>query len=226
MPLEDDQLRLANGDDKSFIDPKTTNRLLSASPGIVYAAPLQTWPGAVPPPKHWLRTDVLPRANGKWSAGPERFEEMIRLRELGADGDEILAVGEELLVSEKAARDAVCAEIDPTLSPDEVADLVKDDHAPTFAESLQEYRAAMDAARGFVVEHRIATPPPEGPSSPPTSTARSSTGSPGSASATSPWRPTCATRSPPPGSGCWCSASGFRRCSSSAQRWCSHPSSA
>jgi uncharacterized protein (DUF885 family) len=109
----------------------------------------------------WLRTDVLPRATGEWAAGPERFEEMIRLRELEADGDEILAVGEELLVSEKAARDAICAEIDPTLSLDEVADLVKDDHAATFAESLHEYRAAMDAARAFVVEHGIATPPDE-----------------------------------------------------------------
>jgi uncharacterized protein (DUF885 family) len=109
----------------------------------------------------WLRTDVLPRASGEWAAGPERFEEMIRLRELEADGDEILAVGEELLISEKAARDAICAEIDPTLSLDEVADLVKDDHAATFAESLHEYREAMDAARAFVVEHGIATPPDE-----------------------------------------------------------------
>jgi uncharacterized protein (DUF885 family) len=109
----------------------------------------------------WLRDDVLPRAHGEWSAGPERFEEMIRLRELEADGDEILAVGEALLVSEKAARDAICAEIDPTASLEEVADLVKDDHATTFAESLNEYRAAMDASRAFVVEHGIATPPEE-----------------------------------------------------------------
>ncbi len=46
---------------------------------------------------------VLPRAAGEWKAGPERFEEMLRLRELGADGDEILAVGEELLDAEKTA---------------------------------------------------------------------------------------------------------------------------
>jgi uncharacterized protein (DUF885 family) len=109
----------------------------------------------------WLRDDVLPRADSEWKAGPERFEEMIRLRELEADGDEILAVGEELLVSEKAAREALLSEIDPTASPAGVADLVKDDHAPTFAEALQEYRASMDRARSFVVEHDIATPPEE-----------------------------------------------------------------
>ena len=109
----------------------------------------------------WLRDDVLPRADAGWKAGPERFEEMIRLRELEADGDEILAVGEELLVSEKAAREALLSEIDPTASPEGVADLVKDDHASTFAEALDEYRASMDRARSFVVNHDIATPPEE-----------------------------------------------------------------
>jgi uncharacterized protein (DUF885 family) len=109
----------------------------------------------------WLRDEVLPRADADWQAGPERFEEMLRLRELEADGDEILAVGEDLLVREKAARDAVCAEIDPTASTAEVADLVKDDHAATFGEALDEYRDAMDRARSFVVEHGLATLPAE-----------------------------------------------------------------
>ena len=109
----------------------------------------------------WLRGDVLPRATGDWQAGAERFEEMVGLRELEADGDEILAVGEELLISEKAARDALAAEIDPSASPEDVADIVKNDHAATFVESLGEYREAMDRARAFVVEHGIATPPEE-----------------------------------------------------------------
>ncbi len=109
----------------------------------------------------WLRDDVLPRATADWTAGPERFEEMVRLRELEADGDEILAVGEELLVSEKAARDALADEIEPGASPEEVADAVKDDHAATFGEALEEYRATMARARSFVVDHGLATPPDE-----------------------------------------------------------------
>ena len=109
----------------------------------------------------WLRDEVLPHATAGWMAGPERFEEMVRLRELEADADEILAVGEELLVSEKTAREAICAEIDPTASPAEIADLVKNDHAATFAEALSEYREAMDRARAFVVEQGLATPPDE-----------------------------------------------------------------
>lgn len=109
----------------------------------------------------WLRDEVLPRAAAEWKAGPERFEELVRLRELEADGDEILAVGEELLVSEKAARDEVAREIDPSASLSEVADLVKNDHASTFVDSLIEYRESMDRARAFVVDHGLATPPEE-----------------------------------------------------------------
>ena len=109
----------------------------------------------------WLRSDVLPRAEADWKAGPEGFEEMIRLRELEANGDEILAVGEELLASEKQARDALGPQIAPGASASEVADVVKDDHAATFAEALGEYRSSMDRARAFVVEHGIATPPDE-----------------------------------------------------------------
>ena len=109
----------------------------------------------------WLREEVLPGAEADWTAGADRFEEMIRLRELEADGDGILAVGEELLQTEKAARREVAREIDPGASPEDVADIVKNDHASTFAESLNEYRSAMDRARAFVIEHDLATPPEE-----------------------------------------------------------------
>jgi uncharacterized protein (DUF885 family) len=108
----------------------------------------------------WLTDEMLPNAHADWRAGPERFEELVRLRELEANGDEILAVGERMLAESKAARNEVCGEIDPTLSPEEVADVVKDDHAPTFAEALEEYRHDMDRARSFVIEHDLATMPP------------------------------------------------------------------
>ncbi|MDP9271115.1 MAG: DUF885 domain-containing protein [Chloroflexota bacterium] len=107
----------------------------------------------------WLRTDVLPAAHADWRAGAEQFEEIVRLRELMADGDEILAVGDEILADEKAARDALCAEIDPTASLEEVADLVKNDHPATFGEALEAYRRTMADARTFVVEHELATLP-------------------------------------------------------------------
>ncbi len=107
----------------------------------------------------WLRDELLPRASADWRAGPEDFEELVRLRELMADGDEILAVGEEILAQETAARDALCVEIDPTLDAAGVADLVKDDHPATFGEALDLYRRTMDAARRFVIDRDLATLP-------------------------------------------------------------------
>jgi uncharacterized protein (DUF885 family) len=107
----------------------------------------------------WLRAELLPRASADWRTGPEDFEELVRLRELMADGDEILAVGEQILADETAARDALCAEIDPSLSPAEVADLVKNDHPTTFAEALDAYRRTMAEARRFVIDHDLATLP-------------------------------------------------------------------
>lgn len=107
----------------------------------------------------WLRGELLPRATAEWRTGPEQFEELVRLRALEADGDEILAVGEEMLATETAARDAVCAEVDPVATPAEVADLIKDDHPTGFPETLEAYREAMARARAFVVEHDLATLP-------------------------------------------------------------------
>jgi uncharacterized protein (DUF885 family) len=109
----------------------------------------------------WLRNEMLPNANAEWRTGPEQFEELVSLRELEASGDEILAVGEQMLIESKAARDAVCNELDPTLSPAEVGDLVKNDHAATFAEALDEYRHDMERARSFVVDHDLASVPPD-----------------------------------------------------------------
>ncbi len=131
---------------------RLTTRLVEASTGVKVALEAHA---------QWLRDDVMPRADGDWKAGPDGFEEMVRLRELEADGDEILAVGEELLVSEKRARDDLASQIDPTASLAEVADIVKNDHPASFAEALGEYRDSMDRARAFVIDNSIATLPDE-----------------------------------------------------------------
>jgi uncharacterized protein (DUF885 family) len=107
----------------------------------------------------WLRDELLPKATAPWPTGLEGFEQLVALRRLEATADEILAVGEQMLADESAAREAVCAEIDPTLAPAEVGDLIKDDHPVTFPEAIEEYRTAMNRARAFIVEHDLATPP-------------------------------------------------------------------
>ncbi len=109
----------------------------------------------------WLRNEVLPKADTEWRTGVDDFEELLRLRELEASGDEILAVGEQILAESRAARDEICTEIDPTLTPAEVGDFVKSDHAATFQEALAEYRRDIERSRSFVIEHDLATVPPD-----------------------------------------------------------------
>jgi uncharacterized protein (DUF885 family) len=107
----------------------------------------------------WLREQVLPRANGAWQTGADGFERLVELRRLDASADEILAVGEQMLADETTAREAICAEIDPTLAPAEVGDMIKSNHPSSFPEALEAYRESMDRARSFVVDNDLATLP-------------------------------------------------------------------
>ena len=60
VPLEDEQLVLASAaspDSRDMIEPRTTDRLAAASPGLVFAPPARPWPAGVARPEHWLRAD-------------------------------------------------------------------------------------------------------------------------------------------------------------------------
>jgi hypothetical protein len=67
VPIETDQFEVAQpaenpganaGQAADKIDPSTTNRLISAAPGLVFAPPMRIWPDAVQQPAHYLRTDM------------------------------------------------------------------------------------------------------------------------------------------------------------------------
>src|SRR5207253_1218363 len=58
VPLEDDQIQLAGATNPQLIDPAATDRLMSASAGLVSNTPIQPWPQDVARPQHWLRTDL------------------------------------------------------------------------------------------------------------------------------------------------------------------------
>jgi uncharacterized protein (DUF885 family) len=132
------------------VDPALASRVESAADGTRAALDEHV---------SWLRQQVLPRANADWRTGTDGFERLVELRRLDADADEILAVGEQMLADETAAREAVCREIDPTLESAEVGDMIKENHPSSFPEALEEYRDSMGRARAFVVEHDLATLP-------------------------------------------------------------------
>jgi hypothetical protein len=57
-PLEDEQLQFASADHPDLLDPSDTWRIISASPGPVFASPTHSWPAGLKRPTHWLRTDT------------------------------------------------------------------------------------------------------------------------------------------------------------------------
>jgi hypothetical protein len=72
LPLEDDQVQLSSSRNENFIQPKAADRLLTASPSIVFAAPIKNWPENVNRPQHWLRTDLAGLVPYVGAGGDER----------------------------------------------------------------------------------------------------------------------------------------------------------
>ncbi|MEO8274501.1 MAG: DUF885 domain-containing protein, partial [Chloroflexota bacterium] len=109
----------------------------------------------------WIR-EILPGATPEWQLGRERYGELLALRAFeGLDADAILEIGWQQLERNHADRAAAAREIDPAATEAEVVERVKDDHPATFDEALEGYRDAMARARRHLIEHDIATVPPD-----------------------------------------------------------------
>jgi uncharacterized protein (DUF885 family) len=107
----------------------------------------------------WLERS-LANATDDWALGRERYDELVGLRGFdGLDADAILAIGEEQLAQNVAARAATAREIDPDLSETEVIDRLKSDHPTTFDAALEAYRDVMVRSRRYLIEHDIVTIP-------------------------------------------------------------------
>jgi uncharacterized protein (DUF885 family) len=108
----------------------------------------------------WLKEQVG-RATDEFALGSADFDTLVGLRAFdGLSADDILAVGEEQLAAERAGRAEVAREIDPSLTELEVVDRVKSEHPADFNGALAEYRTAMAEARQFIIDHGLATVPP------------------------------------------------------------------
>jgi uncharacterized protein (DUF885 family) len=109
----------------------------------------------------WIH-EILPGAVPDWQLGRERYGELLRLRAFeGLDADAILEIGWQQLERNHADRAAAAREIDPSATEAQVVERVKDDHPETFEEALVGYRDAMGRARQYLIDHEIATVPPD-----------------------------------------------------------------
>ena len=107
----------------------------------------------------WLKGS-LAGGTDEWALGRERYDELVKLRAFdGLDADAILAIGEEQLASNKAARVAAAREIDPDADEATVVDRIKNDHPATFEEALEAYRDVMVRSRRHLIQKGIVTVP-------------------------------------------------------------------
>ncbi len=70
LPLEDTQLQFASSDHPDLLDPSTTDRIISSSTGLVFAAPTQSIEHQ--PSQHWLRTETPGLVPYAGAGGDER----------------------------------------------------------------------------------------------------------------------------------------------------------
>ena len=109
----------------------------------------------------WLH-EILPGATRDWQLGQERYDELVELRAFDRlEADAILEIGWQQLERNHADRVAAAREIDARASEAEVIDRIKRDHPPTFDDALEAYRGDMRRARQHLIDHDLATVPPD-----------------------------------------------------------------
>jgi uncharacterized protein (DUF885 family) len=111
--------------------------------------------------RKFLREDLLPRSTGTWVLGKENYDYVLKHRWfLDTDADAILARGKQAFAETEALAQQVAQRIQPGAKHwTEVYEKLKDDH-PAADGIKQAYQAKIDAARAFVIEHKIVTLPP------------------------------------------------------------------
>jgi uncharacterized protein (DUF885 family) len=107
----------------------------------------------------WLK-ESLAGGTDEWALGRDRYDKLVALRAFdGLDADAILAIGEEQLATNRAARVKAAREIDPDADEATVIDRIKRDHPATFDEALEAYRDVMVRSRRHLIEKGIVTVP-------------------------------------------------------------------
>jgi len=104
----------------------------------------------------WLQS-LKSKTTETWALGKEKFERLIKIRDLGMNSEEILQLGFDYLKKLKAERERIAAHIAPNKSFQEVMKMIEDNAPKTFEEALKATRDTMEEAKQFIFEKNIAT---------------------------------------------------------------------
>lgn len=104
----------------------------------------------------WLN-NLLPKAENEWALGRERFDKLLKIRNLGMSADEILKLGEKYLREMKAEREKIAKQIAPNKTVDQVLRDIEDEAPKTFEDALNLTEEQVELAKEYVIKHKIAT---------------------------------------------------------------------
>ncbi len=109
----------------------------------------------------WIRKDLLPRADGSYVLGAERYRKKLHYDEMvDIPIDSLLEIGQKEL-ERLEARYAACAErIDPNASADELVERMRRDH-PAAAELIPYATSLLEDIRSFCISSRFVDVPSE-----------------------------------------------------------------
>ena len=109
----------------------------------------------------WLETDLKPRSKGRYAIGKDLFLAKLKAEEMvDLPLEKLLARGEANLEKDYQSFVATARQIDPGRKPAEVMKSLSDQH-PTAADLIPSVRRSVEAARQYLIDHRIVTVPSE-----------------------------------------------------------------
>ncbi len=108
----------------------------------------------------WLQ-GLLPKTVEGWALGKDKFERLIKLRDLGMTSEEVLKLGYEYLEKLKTERKQLVEHIAPGKTVEEVFKTIEAKAPKSFEEALEFTRKTMIEARDFVQKQNLATVYPE-----------------------------------------------------------------
>jgi len=108
----------------------------------------------------WLE-GLLQRTTENWALGRQKYEKLIKLRDLGMTSEQILELGEDYLQKLKAERKRLAHKIAPGKTVEDVMKKIEADAPKTFEEAMKFTAKVMEEAKEFVQKKGIATVYPE-----------------------------------------------------------------
>ena len=111
--------------------------------------------------RRFLEADLLPRSDGEFALGAERFATFLRLHEMvDIPLDRLEAIGLEHLAVARDRFFETALRIDPDATPSEVLESLQEDHASA-EELLSSTAESLEGMRQFLIDAEIVTLPSE-----------------------------------------------------------------